>query len=59
MSGERLALAHLVIVLAVVIALAVEERRGRRRFRNRQGTRYRRVTTAELREMIRKATERP
>jgi hypothetical protein len=58
-SGEVLALTHFVIVLAVLIALAIEERRGRKSFRNRHGTRYRRISTAEVLEMIRKATERP
>ena len=55
MSPEFFALAHLVIVLAILAVLGVAERRGRTRFQSRDGVRYRRLSTAAMLKALRKA----
>ncbi|WP_158809927.1 hypothetical protein [Beijerinckia sp. L45] len=54
MSAEAFALAHLAIIVAVLIAIGVAERRGRTRFRSSKGVRYRRLSTAAMLKELRK-----
>jgi hypothetical protein len=54
MSPQTFMLAHLVMCLAVLVVVAIAERRDRKRFWSRSGTRYRRLSTAEMLEALRK-----
>ncbi len=55
-SAEAFALANLVIWVVIMVALAVNERRGRTSYTTRhRGIRYRRLSTAEALKLIRKA----
>lgn len=54
-SSNVFILANLVLWIAILLVIAIEERRGRHRYRNRHGVPYRRVSTADVLKMIRKA----
>lgn len=55
-SPAAFALINLAIYLAILVGIAIVERRGRRSFRTRRGhVRYRRLSSEEMLKMLRKS----